>query len=217
MFNELKINTPDYNVKELFATFIAKNFGISGKEFIEVMKTANCYISGSIIIDIINKTNHCNDMDIFYNVDNRISGLPESVNINLLEVYIMSQGYNKIIAENVYPGSSTIITYHKSGCDKTIQFIVMGSTKNIESKVKHFDIDICKNYFDGDKCWCYKYNSMNIQDKQFRAFIDDIVQYREKTIARIEKYIKRGFSFKGYTMKNPTVGLVAKLNALKDD
>jgi len=83
--------------------------------------------------------------------------------------------------------------------NKCLQIIVLKEGENnVMNYIKEFDLDICRNYFDGEKLYCenieaiktkkmslyrYKYNNGKIAD----SLLD------ERSIERLEKYKKRGY------------------------
>jgi hypothetical protein len=91
----------------------------------------------------------------------------------------------------------SVVNYIVNG--KCLQIIILKEKENnIKNYIKEFDLDICRNYFDGEGFYCE--NIYAIKEKQMTLYrykykngeiADSLLD--ERSIERLEKYKKRGY------------------------
>jgi len=88
-----------------------------------------------------------------------------------------------------------VVNYIING--KCLQIIIL-KENNIMGYINKFDLDICKNYFDGDTLYCENINAIKTKRMTLYRYKDkegQILdpQLDERSVGRSEKYKKRGY------------------------
>ena len=193
------------------------------------LKNNNCVVSGSYILDCLYGTNYSSDIDIFKNVNNGVNQdvyCTKTLDINERRqqnshLYEFRPYLTKIGAEpndfiswsqnnNNHPNSQNHgnnvrcillnVSNYKLN-DKIIQFISI--TKDYREYIDAmFDLDICKNFFDGEKLYIKNISKLIKKHDTYKP-INSVGKYlynpdlsEQNNLSRMEKYIQRGFDIK---------------------
>jgi len=174
-------------------------FGLTDiKEFGKVISATGSIVAGSFITNIILPfmNEEPNDIDIFihygkhYNEDDEGECDLRCQRIKLIHKYLFTYGYKlnrsrESVADYFTQDGMTIrsMYQYESDTGKNIQLIITYN-QPIE-EIKHFDLDICKAYWDGN-------NFGNTNISYTGNIICDIGNVKQ---SRIDKYTRRGFAF----------------------
>ncbi len=214
-FNCVKLNFKDDFCKKM------SNIVDNPFEFCEQMKINNTYVSGSFILDVIYNTDCAGDIDIYegddkcteyYDCDFRLDNIKYSNRLKFLQyMYTLdldnfSNGTKSDFTS--YNGPIYLIRNYKTKKSNTqIQHIVVRS-KNVDKFIENsFDLDICKNYFDGEKLKIGYLDKILTKKDYIRPlsllmefYVDmndgDNNNQHTLTYERMKKYIDRGFDIK---------------------
>ena len=167
------------------------NKTVDGPEFCQQLQKQQCYLSGSVIPELLCNTKvawKSDDIDIFFDDPGS-----QVENPTPFEKYLTNQGF-RIIADtyDAYAFTWGIIyvrTYEKD--DLKVQFIRSARDWTPETRVDSFDLSLCRNLFDGQNL--YISNKADLENCTFT--VDPDYLQNEKTLQRIQKYQKRGFVY----------------------
>lgn len=223
--NKFVISKFQDNFKSQFCKYL-KKFVDDPEEFCSKLKENNCVVSGSFILDCLYDTQFSNDIDIFAKVPNNdnidIYNAPTSEYSHFAQVDEKNFGFliylKKIGAANINtdvkfnrfnrnhnPHIVVNITRHSlfntrnyELNNKKIQYIM--TTKNPKDFIDNiFDLDICKNYFDGEKLYIKNFAKLDGKydyHKPLNGAAKYLYQSETDNTAesRMQKYIDRGFN-----------------------
>ena len=205
-----------------------KTFVENPEEFLLNLKKNNVYMSGSFILDVLYDTNYSNDVDLYIKIENDIchDKYYGYNNNNIFDIYTYNHPFSYYLYElNAKRISSLIeikirnIKSHKAKAyrhqcllstlrefelnNKKIQCIFTNIECNKFIDIV-FDLDICKNYHDGEKLTIKHMNKL-ISKKDTIKPLNSVVKFLYKTDAnsietRTTKYIERGFEIKKHEL-----------------
>lgn len=173
---------------------ILTSFHLNPQKVSNVLLSTNGIIAGSAALSAVKPSFTPNDLDIWVEIK---SNNLETYN-NYYEEFLIKSGYVlnsiKYNSENtLYNSMSTIYNIkqydHPSG--KTIQVIFIASSPIYN--MSKFDFNICRIYYDGVGLYSDYMN--DIANGVFQYLLD--TPMTDKNHARMEKYIARGFVYKG--------------------
>lgn len=168
------------------------NKTVDGQEFCKQLQKHQCYLSGSVILEMLCDTKvawQSDDIDIFF--DDPAS---QEDNPTPFEKYLINQGF--LITADTYDayaftwGIVYVRTYEKDNLK--VQFIRSARDWTPQTRVNSFDLSLCRNLFDGQNL--YISYEADLQNCTFT--VDPDFLQNEKTAQRIQKYQKRGFTYK---------------------
>lgn len=187
----------------LWTNIIKKKLSDNNIDFdilIKIMQKYNLILSGSFILQVIlNETYEFSDMDFYLeNVTENLLDDFKKIGASFVDTskqekygrtyinYLSDDAierYNLLIIKKVY-----------NGYNKNCKIQLIEPATNILEHLELFDLDICKNYWDGKKF--YVKNLENIQNKiaYYKSDFSDLnMSNYYKMFRRIIKYQKRGF------------------------
>lgn len=181
-----------------------------GDTFIDLLKKTNSVISGSFVLSFVFNRFKYDDIDIY------IPYKCEYDFIRYLKPYIKKYksqrmetfSYNMNNIRRIY----TIILKN----DIKIQLILLYEKDPIDFIDENFDFDFCKIVFDGHNIKYLNKINNTITDAYMSKCFDNTDRYSiyriAKTLERIDKYIKRGFTINNI---NEFINLIKKNNNTK--
>ncbi len=161
---------------------IAKYFNNIHTDFCKKLIQYDCYVVGSILLQIEGYIDDANDIDIFC----------FSSEQSPFEQYLKNIGFRCVSTRKC----SVIIKYYRKD-DYVIQFTRYKYQSNIQKHIESkFDLDIVQQYFDG------KYHVMlgecehSVYWRRFYIADNRYIRYKPNLLKeRIKKYESRGFLF----------------------
>jgi hypothetical protein len=167
------------------------NTTFDGQKFCDMLKKCDCYLSGSVILELLCDTKvpwQSDDIDIFFD-DPR----SQVTNPTPFEKYLTDQGFQ--ITADTYDayvftwGIVYVRTYEKN--DLKVQFIRSARDWTPKTRVNCFDLSVCRNLFDGENVYVSEKEDLTkcIFTVHPECLKDD------KTLNRIKKYQERGFIY----------------------
>ncbi len=160
---------------------------------IEFMKTTDCHISGSFILQcILDEDYQSSDIDFFLNKEymDTTKELCKSWGISGHNIHITSMEYSEFIMSQFI----VMTIYPHTGQSNIFQFILL-SEESSNHIIKSFDLDILSNYitYKNGNFVLYIENIDNIFGKIMKIKYPPESNKIKKT--RLEKYQSRGFKF----------------------
>lgn len=213
---KLKLTCKEYsNIKLDFKEDFCNKLGKiidDPQEFCNQMKINNTYIAGSFILDIIYGTEFSNDIDIYESDKNckKYSDTQFSKENDILKflqyIYTLDLKNNDRDSKSepsIYEGFIYMIrNYELKKSGVILQHIILRTDKVKKFISNSFDLDICKNYFDGEKLQIKNLDKLLCKKDYIKplSLLMEFYAYDEQncgyTINRMNKYIYRGFDIK---------------------
>src|SRR3989338_5744531 len=220
-YNMAKIYNRDFNMKEEFMGSIKVKLGKfieDVDDFLRKLEENNCVISGSFILDCLYGTDYCNDIDIIkvmkadrhfgvgangmLVMDEFMEYLHKIGAKSVLHTRDMSDSIDHQVTTNL---SRYILLQVRDYEIKSKKIQVIFVTKNVPEYIENvFDMDICKNYFDGKTLYIKNIDKL-VNKYDFYKPINAVAKYlyrhdhNDTNHSRIDKYRDRGFNI----MKHP--------------
>jgi hypothetical protein len=162
---------------------------------IDLLKTVNAYVSGSLIIQSALNVDYLDsDIDIYIPYTKQVTSIMD----NFIKYTVINDSYMYDDQELNSDCIVRVVDYFiDTFNEKTFEVIesrklqLIYFTGEFDIFIKHFDFDLCKNYYDLKNNLLYMNNINYILDKKFTFCIGE--WQLNKTIDRARKYINRGF------------------------
>lgn len=248
---ESRLKMPDF--RKIVARKLAPHFPDRHiNEVLDALYASDAIMSGSFILDCLYDTNYHHDVDVYdpsgvvaYGPGSGDYGNPGSLKFKFMQ-YMYATGYHTHNYPNL-PGQGVYVTRefaHPSlYCSKIpcvchpVQIIPVNLTPKktlrgtvVRNILATFDLDICKNGFDGRSLYVRSWIKLIYRFDQIMPGTCNILEsYRgdrgpRMTADRIIKYTSRGFRIKSSPYSAEVLGLLHKYsgpdvnrNALIDD
>jgi hypothetical protein len=210
-YDNIKWDNIDDKFKYKFTNFLKDEFDMNGDDFCKYLN-GDCVVSGGIILPFLNLMistgpvqyfiRDCNDIDIFIDIrkyDNkRLDEFITFLNLNCFTKYETEE--NKKNEKSYYKNLGNIerlLNFKHYKTNIMVQLICV--KKDVIESMNDFDIDICKNFFDGDVLYMNKGNIDKLTSKEFNVKVKEGYS-KTKINERINKYIKKGLKFNKITV-----------------
>jgi hypothetical protein len=176
-----------------------------------IMKKYQMILSGSFLLQSIQNTDYeYYDIDLFVlgsqnlELENEMKELlklkDDMLNITAKEDTVYNKNYSKLKSvgyEDMNITSVSSITNHEYCAYKGLQIIYIDDSKysNVVDFIDGFDIDVCMNYFDGEKVFIKYPESIKSNIATYTTGANNsLMTPRQRN--RIIKYSRRGFNIK---------------------